>query len=268
MDTLSQGLIKLKRVGALVLANLPSHEEDSSISHPIFRAVKEFYTDLHPSSRPLILAGLLAPSSFYSDITYYSLILEAALRSKIFGLNPATRAACFATPYSINETIVYYDPPNPSPSTQLVQKLRSLNSTEPSVQRVFDIHQYMLAELGACAGDLVWRRGSKYLASLPQPFHQILRESEFTLPNLDMNSPDFNLTPKLLKLVQILKCCQEFGDDFRGVIYGKLRSLACCYSYLKLNSAPANIGLHDGTIVYITKCSPQVSSYARHHWLS
>ncbi|KAE9410383.1 hypothetical protein BT96DRAFT_961824 [Gymnopus androsaceus JB14] len=217
----------LKQVGSLVLADLPFHGDDSSsISHPVFRIIKNFYTDLDPSSRPLILAGLFASTSFYPDITFRSLILEAALHSKIYGLSAEQRAACFSTPYPVKETIVCYDPPNPSPSTQLVQKLRALNSTESSVRRVFDIYQYTLAELGACASDLVWRRGSEYLGSLPSSFHQILRESEFTLPNLDMSSPDFNVTPKLLKLVQILKSCQEFGDDFRGVIFVRRRILA------------------------------------------
>lgn len=42
----------------------------------------------------------------------------------------------------------------------------------------------------------------------------------FTMPNLDYTSRGYNVTPKLVKLVQILKACEPQGDLFRGIVFG------------------------------------------------
>ena len=42
----------------------------------------------------------------------------------------------------------------------------------------------------------------------------------FTMPNLDYTSRGYNVTPKLAKLVHILKACEPQGDYFRGIIFG------------------------------------------------
>ncbi|KIK65355.1 hypothetical protein GYMLUDRAFT_56087 [Collybiopsis luxurians FD-317 M1] len=223
LDNLVQGSIKLKRVGSLVLGNVPSWDDDSSISHPIFRTFRNFYAVLDSSSRPLVLAGLFSFSNFLAGIAFKSLALEVALHSKIYGLTADTRAECLAKSYSVKETIVYYDSFRQPQATKLVRQLRALNSTEPTAQRLFDIHQYTLFELGPCAADLVWKRS---MESLSSEFRQILQDWDFTLPNFDMNSSGFNVTPKAMKLIQILTSCQEFGDDFRGVIFVHRRMVA------------------------------------------
>ncbi|KAF9075929.1 hypothetical protein BDP27DRAFT_1540164 [Rhodocollybia butyracea] len=208
----------------MVLGRFPPYN-DSSSSDPVFRIIRNFYSVLDISPRPLILAGLFRPTSLHSSVTFDSLALEAALHSKIYGLSADARAECLASPYTVGEIIVYYDTPRTLPITQLVRRLRSLKSTEPVVRSLYDHHQHVLFELGPCAADLVWRRGNDQ-NHLPSEFRQVLRDWNFTFPKIDVTSPGFNLTPKALKLVQILMYCQEFGKDFRGVIFVHQRIVA------------------------------------------
>ena len=49
-----------------------------------------------------------------------------------------------------------------------------------------------------------------------------IKHWDFSMPNLDASSRGFNVTPKFLKLAQILKSCQPYGEDFRGIVFGQL----------------------------------------------
>jgi endoribonuclease Dicer len=44
----------------------------------------------------------------------------------------------------------------------------------------------------------------------------------FAMPNLDYTSRGYNVTPKLVKLVQILKACEPQGELFRGIVFGNI----------------------------------------------
>ncbi|KAF5393919.1 hypothetical protein D9757_000107 [Collybiopsis confluens] len=220
LDNLVQGSIKLKRVGALILSDCPAYDDEM---HPIIRMFRNFYTILSTSCRPLVFAGLFAPTDFLTDLKIDFVVLEAALHSKIYGLTADARARCLAKPYPVKETVVHYDPfPYPL-ETKLVRRLRELDSNAVIAQRLFDIHHYTLLELGPWAADLVWRRS---INELPSAYHQILRDWAFGGPNFDINSSGFNLTPKAVKLIQILESCHEFGNDFRGVIFVHRRVVA------------------------------------------
>lgn len=48
----------------------------------------------------------------------------------------------------------------------------------------------------------------------------------FAMPNLDYTSRGYNVTPKLVKLVQILRAFEHQGDSFRGIVFGKMISLS------------------------------------------
>lgn len=48
----------------------------------------------------------------------------------------------------------------------------------------------------------------------------IVKNWIFAMPNLDYTSRGYNVTPKLVKLVQILKACEPQGDLFRGIVFG------------------------------------------------
>ncbi|KAJ3736470.1 hypothetical protein DFJ43DRAFT_1052289 [Lentinula guzmanii] len=226
LDDLTRDLIELRRVGSLVFGNIPSCEDGSSLAHPILRIMKNFYMVLEPSSRPHILAGLFAPTSFCSNVTFNSLVLEATLGCKIYGLTAESRTKCLVEPFPVRESVVIYDTPQLLPTTPLVRQLRSLSPNDPSVRRLLKNYQHTLSQLGPFAADLVWRRETEQIDCLSPEIWQLLKDMELTSPNIDISSPNFNVTPKVLKLVQILKCCQGFGDGFRGVIFVHRRIVA------------------------------------------
>lgn len=102
-----------------------------------------------------------------------------------------------------------------------------------------------LRDVGPCAADLVWRRymisvEPEFQAGEPVPtgdeaadeiasenfrikskVRTLLKEWTFTMPNLNPSSKTFNVTPKFAKLIQILQCFEDQGDEFRGLILGK-----------------------------------------------
>ncbi|KAJ4482678.1 hypothetical protein C8R41DRAFT_922061 [Lentinula lateritia] len=214
LGDLTHDSIELKQIGSLVLGNISSCNEVSSIAHPIVRIIKNFYAVLDPLSRPLILAGIFEAPSFCSNVTFDSLVLEATLLCKIYGLTAETRTKCLAQSYLVQETIVSYDTPHSSPITPLVRQLRSLSSTDPCVRRLLKDYQHTLPQLGSCAADLVWRRGSEQIHLLSSEVRQLLQGCKITSPNIDITSSGFNITPKVL------------GDGFRGVIFVHRRIVA------------------------------------------
>ncbi|KAG5221838.1 ribonuclease III [Salix suchowensis] len=132
--------------------------------------------------------------------------------------------------------------------TKLMAELKLLDPGEKILRRHFKASRRALNEVGLCAADLVWRalsRQSKELSMEPEPprsdhhnkppisgTHTVDQQSKclqtiknwnYTMPNLDASSQGFNVTPKLLRLVELLKACQSYGEAFRGIV---LRAIA------------------------------------------
>ena len=98
-------------------------------------------------------------------------------------------------------------------------------------------------ELGSCASDLIWRKALREMDSSITPDYahdddeepndpgmkatriqekvkNVVKNWIFAMPNLDFTSRGYNVTPKLVKLVQILKACEPQDDLFRGIVFG------------------------------------------------
>jgi endoribonuclease Dicer len=99
-------------------------------------------------------------------------------------------------------------------------------------------------ELGSCASDLVWRKALREMDAnilpsyvddddddepddpavkatrIQEKVKNVVKNWIFTMPNLDYTSRGYNVTPKLVKLVQILQACAPQGDHFRGIVFG------------------------------------------------
>jgi endoribonuclease Dicer len=106
--------------------------------------------------------------------------------------------------------------------------------------------------VGAFAADWVWRQAFKNVdedpmnpifeedediigesaikeAKVKQDIYRTVKNWTFTMPNLDPTSRGFNVSPKITKLVQILQCFQQEGDEFRGVILGMFLTFGSKY---------------------------------------
>jgi endoribonuclease Dicer len=136
-----------------------------------------------------------------------------------------------------SEVVVLYEPPSKLTFTALYKQLREVDQEEKYSHRHFSAALHVLLDMGSCASDLVWRRAlSDIDASISLAYNEdeehakeyialfetreIIKNWVYTMPNLDSSSRGLNVTPKFLKLVQILQSCRPHEDSFKGVVFG------------------------------------------------
>jgi endoribonuclease Dicer len=141
-----------------------------------------------------------------------------------------------------SEVVVLYEAPSKLTFTPLYKHLRDVDKEEKYSRRHFSAALQVLLDMGSCASDLVWRRALSDLdVSVSHAYdedeehakeyvtlfetREIIKNWEYTMPNLDPSSRGLNVTPKFLKLVQILQSCRPHEDSFRGIIFGKFLRL-------------------------------------------
>ena len=144
-------------------------------------------------------------------------------------------------PLHPSEVVVLYEPISKLTFTPLYKHLREVDKEEKYSRRHFSAALQVLLDMGSCASDLVWRRAlsdldvSVSLAYNEDEEHakeyvalfetrEIIKNWEYTMPNLDPSSRGLNVTPKFLKLVQVLQSCRPHEDSFRGIIFGEYLS--------------------------------------------
>ncbi len=145
----------------------------------------------------------------------------------------------------LGETIVLYDRAFPSHATQktILDEITSLDPSGRVFLQYLEASRRILEELGPCASDLVWRRALRDIETsvstwddhddddatpemvLSAPIRDIIKNWTFAMPNLDIGSRGFNVSPKFLRLVQILKACEPLNLDTEsrgfGLVFGK-----------------------------------------------
>ncbi|KAF8268238.1 hypothetical protein EI94DRAFT_1661195 [Lactarius quietus] len=148
-----------------------------------------------------------------------------------------------------SEIVVHYEPPSKLTFTTLYKQLRGVDQEEQYSRHHFSAAHHVLLDMGPCASDLVWRRALCDLdASVSHAYNEddehakeyvalfetreIIKNWEYTMPNLDPSSRGLNVTPKFLKLVQILQSCRPHEDSFRGIVFVRRRAVALVMSEL------------------------------------
>jgi endoribonuclease Dicer len=206
------------------------------------RVMDEFYCVTDPLCRPKILAMATPPSDRQFHYDSGMLKLENTLDAKVFGVSSERRTEILAIPDRPSETVVLYNPPLRTAETRLFKVLIQLDPEQSIFPRQFSTSQHVLMEVGSCASDLVWRRALKEIDASVTPVYEeeddgpdkfrilaakarikirdTVKNWSFAMPNLHANAKGFNVTPKFLKLVQILKSCEPYGDGFRGIVFG------------------------------------------------
>ncbi|KAJ7638731.1 hypothetical protein FB45DRAFT_976818 [Roridomyces roridus] len=147
---------------------------------------------------------------------------------------------------SPTEVVLLYDKVHTVVETDLVGRIRSLDESECIYGLLFDDARHVGANVGPCAADLVWRRALKSIDTDVSPYcedeaddgpletlnrtkrniRDTVKNWSFTIPNLDTNSQGFNVTPKFLRLVQILESFEPYGEEFRGIVLVHRRATA------------------------------------------
>ncbi|KAK0195664.1 hypothetical protein F5146DRAFT_1026528 [Armillaria mellea] len=141
-------------------------------------------------------------------------------------------------PSRLRETIVLYDRAFLTNTRQktIMDEITSLDPSGRVFPQYLEASRRVLEELGPCASDLVWRRALRDIETcvsawddhddddatpemvLNAPVRDIIKNWTFAMPNLDISSRGFNVSPKFLRLVQVLKACEplDLEKESRG----------------------------------------------------
>ncbi|KAI0049624.1 ribonuclease III [Auriscalpium vulgare] len=147
-----------------------------------------------------------------------------------------------SSPDHPTELVVLYQRPSKLQFTSLYRRLREIDKDEVHLRRHFSAARHALIELGSCASDLLWRRALADVEAAVSEMDEdrdeteesvallaardLIKNWDFTMPNLDPSSRGFNVTPKFLKLVQIIRSCQPVTEAFRGIVFVRRRTIA------------------------------------------
>lgn len=240
LDSLLTGAVVVSQIHVLVLSDAQNVKDQET--HPIIRVMNDFYRITDVLLRPRVFAIVISPAGRKFHFDSGMLKLESALDAKVFGISEEKRAEILALPDRPNEIVVPYGPLLRTAETRLFKQLRQFDPAEALFRRQFMAARHALAEVGSCASDLIWRRALKEIEANVSPSYEededvhsqpnispdkararvrdTIKNWVFNMPNLDPSSRGFNVTPKFAKLVQILKSCKLYGDNFRGIVFG------------------------------------------------
>lgn len=208
----------------------------------------DHYEKLHPVERPrLLVLGSSHNTDRKFTLDASMLKLETPFSAKLFGMSERRRKELLALPDRPADIVVLYYPALRSATTRLFQNLLQLDPEEKIFRKHFSEARHVLNELGACGSDLVWRRAVMDIeASIPEDFDEdddtltgaqlemikakvkirnIVKNWAYSMPNQDPSSRGLNVSPKYLKLIEVLETCKAYGDQFREVVFGRPRVL-------------------------------------------
>lgn len=204
--------------------------------HPMTRIMSDFYMLAEEDLRPRILACIPEHLPFDARM----LKLEQILCSKVCGVSDDIRQYILAMPDRPTELVVFYERASKYAYTPLYRQLRKIDPDESIFPRLFSAARHTLVEVGPSASDLVWRRALPDIelafaanddededetlspeAEAALRMRDTIKNWVFAMPNLDPSSRGFNVMPKFLKLVHVLRSCRAYGDAFRGIVFGE-----------------------------------------------
>lgn len=127
------------------------------------------------------------------------------------------------------EAVILYDALLPNAESRLMEALHEIDPEESSFTNTFRAARYALVEVGLCASDLVWRRAIREYAAnrnddddpnfeIANKIRDLVKNWVFAMPNLNLSSRGFNVTPKFVQLIHVLKSCGAYGDKFCGIV--------------------------------------------------
>ncbi|KAL0949733.1 hypothetical protein HGRIS_009773 [Hohenbuehelia grisea] len=246
LDSLREDDLSISQFHAIVIPDAQTiKDQDSQALVPVSRIMSEFYRAAEHHSRPMIFAIAKAPHDEQDVYDSGLFKLEDVLDAKVFGLTMNRRAELMALPEQPSEIVLLYNPPPQTIDLKLLLNyLHKIDPTESVFAHFFRAARYALLHVGACASDLVWRRALKSMPDnefgdyarqdgesvieqrLKTSMRDAVKNWAFAMPNLDATSRGFNVTPKFLRLVQILKSYEAYGESFRGIIFVEKRAVA------------------------------------------
>ncbi|KAF9055191.1 ribonuclease III [Hymenopellis radicata] len=142
------------------------------------------------------------------------------------------------------ESIVLYDPCLRSHSQSLDISIAHSTRQHAFFNPYATASQQINEELGLCASDLSWKRAlvdienslplhgdaedvTDVTARMRLKARDVIKSWTFSMPNLNIYTVGCNVSPKFLRLVQVLKACEPMRKGFRGIVFVSNKTIAC-----------------------------------------
>lgn len=236
---LVDGKLSIDQFHAIIIADAQNVTGmDCHGSLPLVQVMDRYYRASDAALRPRILAVVSRTMGHQPYFDHGMLKLEMTLDAKTVGVSAEKRAEFLRLPDNPDEIVLLYDPPSPIPETGLLQQLHSLERTNNLFRRELRASLRVLTEIGTWASDHVWQCALKEIESpLQRPnrgddeqasdqrtrkkFRGVIENWDFTGPVLDMTSHRCNITPKMLRLIQVLRSYESYGTELRAIVFGK-----------------------------------------------
>ncbi|KAI1304584.1 Dicer-like protein 1 [Mortierella claussenii] len=226
LDLLRHATIKMSRVHLLVFDEC-HHARGND---PFAAIMTEFYHRTLKEDRPKVFGMTASPSlDAGSRLQHSAKKLEVVLDSRIFTVDQDQIQAVVERPMEI---IVQYHPAPKYNSTQLTLTLREQCSMANKLDQTNASVEHHLQHLGPWCVDRLWRinveslADVKDLAAISDDVKMAANIIRSRMPTKPVTS-DAYLSPKVLKLLQLLKVATDAWDEeFCGIVFVERRETA------------------------------------------
>ncbi|KAH6914993.1 hypothetical protein BKA70DRAFT_1257649 [Coprinopsis sp. MPI-PUGE-AT-0042] len=238
LELFSKGAVEMHQVHAIIIEDAQHIKSHDCYAYlPVVQLMNNFYSPCPMPLRPRVFALALSADLTRHPFDSRSLELEKTLHAHTYGIPQSKRNQIVGLPDRPNESVVLYDRADNHIPSQLFVKIQAIDPEFPCLRDA----THIAAEIGNCASDLTFRGALQGLEKdLPAhsassgstqvqqriQIRDLIRNWTFTMPNTNPSSDGFNVSHKLLRLIQTLEACSEYGEDFRGIIFVQRRATA------------------------------------------
>ncbi|TFK28818.1 hypothetical protein FA15DRAFT_664885 [Coprinopsis marcescibilis] len=248
LELFSKRVLRLKHVSTLVIEDAQHIKNHDCYSFlPLVQFMKTFYSaSIITTPLPRVFSfAVHTNNTLNQGFDSQLLKLEVTLHSKIYGVSDTKRNEILKLPDAPTETVVLFDRPEAEANQviSLYAELQGVDSSEQVIGKQLREAGHVATQLGLCATDLFLRKELRHFGrNLPEwsadmdesdpaeasrlKIRDTIKNWTFSMPNLDPSSKGFNVTPKFLRLVQVLEACSEYGEALRCIIFMQRRSTA------------------------------------------
>ncbi|CAG8505437.1 6855_t:CDS:2, partial [Cetraspora pellucida] len=242
LNILRHGFISLSQVNLLVFDEC----HHTSKKHPYNLIMREFYDRCPEESKPKIFGMTASPVNTRSALhaARYSEFIAGthiALLVNQPGSPPESSDEVCKFVSRPDEIAIKYDTPPTYPSTELYNKLREEYLDVEKFNRALTSARQALQALGPWCSDRVWKyildemhekcegKLSPEFCAESQEEERLVRKAMDIVKGWNFQSPKREqevLSPKVIQLINILKCFKNQTDNFCGIVFVERRHTA------------------------------------------
>ncbi|CAG8442886.1 9275_t:CDS:2 [Ambispora leptoticha] len=236
LNILRHGFISINRVNLLIFDEC----HHAAKKHPYNLIMREFFDRCPEKDRPKIFGMTASPVKTRSGINAAS-NLENNLHSKVFTASNTDELRRFVN--RPQEVSIQYERPPEYQMTQLFSTLSKECSGIEKFQRAFSSAEQVLSMLGPWCSDRTWKYilddiierkegkldPNEYDHDLLEEEERLLQRALIIFEKWQFEPPRLDpavLSPKVIKLIQVLNCFREIKDEFCGIVFVERRHTA------------------------------------------